>query len=178
MRIPIKGMYHGVRTGRIHKNLSYHGVETNKVGGGRSIHKNLRYHGVASEVGRCHVEAGTEFGTQGKPEGLNRATRLRRASPAEAGKAGRGKVWSGNCEAVRRVGSGRMKRPDPEAYANRVLTHHDTSACDRVAVKMSRMFRRERGEAMADRERRVQSLAELLRGQSAGGRTSSAVREL
>jgi hypothetical protein len=35
-----------------------------------------------------------------------------------------------------------MDGPDAKAYANRMLTHHGTSACDGVAVRMSRMFRR------------------------------------
>jgi len=34
-----------------------------------------------------------------------------------------------------------MSGTDLEAYVNRVLTHHGTSACDRVAVGMSRVFR-------------------------------------
>ncbi len=34
-----------------------------------------------------------------------------------------------------------MDGPDAKAHANRMLTQHGTSACDRVAVRMSRMVR-------------------------------------
>ena len=33
-----------------------------------------------------------------------------------------------------------MDGPDAKAYANRMLTHDGTSACDRIAVRMSRMY--------------------------------------